>query len=61
METDPVCGMKLDAVKAAARAEYQGVIYYFCSSTCHKAFVQQPGDYLPRATGLRAGDRSVAS
>lgn len=61
METDPVCGMQVDAAKAAARSEYQGVTYYFCSPTCHKAFIQQPGNYIPRAVGLRAGDRGAHS
>jgi len=49
MATDPVCGMKVEEAKAAARAEYQGQTYYFCSPGCHKAFVQQPGKYIKAA------------
>jgi Cu+-exporting ATPase len=45
MTTDPVCGMKVDETKAVARAEYQGHTFYFCSSGCQKAFVQQPAKY----------------
>jgi len=45
MVIDPVCGMQIDEQKAAARAEFQGVTYYFCSSTCHQKFLADPGKY----------------
>lgn len=38
MATDPVCKMDVDPAKAAAKVEYAGQVYYFCSSACHKAF-----------------------
>lgn len=38
MKTDPVCKMAVDPVKAAAKVEYAGQVYYFCSAACHKAF-----------------------
>jgi P-type Cu+ transporter len=45
MVTDPVCGMSIDSEEAAATAEYRGTTYYFCSQTCHDAFVANPSEY----------------
>ncbi len=42
MATDPVCGMKVDEKQAAAKAEYKGEAYYFCSTHCQKAFAADP-------------------
>lgn len=37
MTIDPVCKMKVDTDKAAAKAEHSGQMYYFCSEqTCRK-------------------------
>ena len=38
MERDVVCGMQVDPAKAAARSEYNGKTYYFCSSSCKIKF-----------------------
>ncbi|HET9312322.1 MAG TPA: YHS domain-containing protein [Actinomycetota bacterium] len=46
MVTDPVCGMKIDDDDAAAIAEHDGVMYYFCSQACHDAFVADPTSYV---------------
>lgn len=46
MAVDPVCGMKVDEDQAAAKAEHQGRIYYFCSHGCHQAFTAEPQKYL---------------
>jgi Cu+-exporting ATPase len=35
----PVCGMGIDPAKSAAREEYEGTTYYFCSENCHQQFV----------------------
>jgi len=35
--TDPVCGMKVDRVKAL-RKDYMGGAYFFCSPSCAEAF-----------------------
>jgi YHS domain-containing protein len=43
---DPVCGMRLDPDDAAATAQYEGTTYYFCSQTCHDAFVADPSTYV---------------
>jgi len=45
MVTDPVCKMKMDPAKAAAKVEYAGQTYYFCSDGCHKAFSDEPQKY----------------
>lgn len=46
MAKDPVCGMEVDEKKAAARVEYKGQTYYFCSSGCKIAFEKDPEKYL---------------
>ncbi|MHB9100157.1 MAG: YHS domain-containing protein [Sulfuricella sp.] len=49
MATDPVCKMEVEPTKAAAKAEYAGQTYYFCSGACHQAFVAEPQKYAVRA------------
>jgi len=48
MAIDPVCEMTVEPDKAAAKAEYQGVTYYFCSDGCHKAFTVAPQNYTQK-------------
>jgi len=48
METDPVCKMKLEPERAAAKASYQGKTYYFCSPSCHKTFTAHPEKYVTK-------------
>ncbi|HVS30644.1 MAG TPA: YHS domain-containing protein, partial [Thermoanaerobaculia bacterium] len=48
MQTDPVCNMKVEEKKAAARSSYQGKDYYFCSAGCKTKFDQNPGQYASR-------------
>jgi len=60
MVKDPVCGMQIDEQKAAARAEYQGVTYYFCSSTCHQKFVADPAKYAKPAGAPPGGGHDPA-
>ncbi len=43
--TDPVCGMQIEPEKAAAKVEYQGQPYWFCSESCRKKFEAQPARY----------------
>jgi Cu+-exporting ATPase len=45
LERDPVCGMNVEAGKAAAKVEYLGKIYYFCAPGCAKRFQQAPEKY----------------
>jgi YHS domain-containing protein len=46
MAKDPVCGMDIDEKKAAARTEYEGKTYYFCSPSCSKSFQANPRAYV---------------
>lgn len=52
--TDPVCGMTVDPEKAAAKAEFAGTAYYFCSEGCAQRFKAHPDQYLAArgATGM---------
>jgi YHS domain-containing protein len=43
--TDPVCGMRIDPDDAAATAEHEGKIFYFCSEACRDRFEADPGSY----------------
>lgn len=45
MAIDPVCKMKVEPENAAAKADYAGQVYYFCSAACHKAFTADPQKY----------------
>ncbi len=43
---DPVCGMKVDPAKAAARFTYKGATYFFCGKGCAAKFEADPEKYL---------------
>ena len=43
---DPVCGMMVDPLHAAAKHEHNGQAYYFCSSHCEKRFSSDPEGFL---------------
>ncbi len=45
MATDPVCKMQIEEKQAAAKVEYAGQMYHFCSETCHKTFTADPQKY----------------
>jgi len=49
MALDPVCGMTVDPANAAAKAEYQGQTYWFCSAHCQKKFISSPDTFLKPA------------
>ncbi len=46
LETDPVCGMKVDPSKAKFSMVYQDKTYYFCGGMCLKEFAKKPDYYL---------------
>jgi Cu+-exporting ATPase len=46
VETDLVCGMKVDPAKAAGTSLYQGKTYYFCSKGCKVKFDANPAQYV---------------
>jgi P-type Cu+ transporter len=45
MAKDPVCGMEIEPQSAAARREYMGQTFYFCSAHCADAFDAGPHRY----------------
>ncbi len=46
MAKDVVCGMDVREDRAAARSEYKGETYFFCSEFCQREFEQNPEKYL---------------
>ena len=57
LDKDPVCGMSVDASKAAASVEYEGKLYHFCSRGCAERFKDYPEKYLSpnyKAAGMPA-------
>lgn len=44
--TDPVCGMTIDAAKAAGKRQHGAQTYYFCSANCLAKFDAEPHKYL---------------
>ncbi len=43
LDKDPVCGMDVDASKAAASVEYEGTLYHFCCRGCAEKFKRLSG------------------
>jgi YHS domain-containing protein len=43
---DPVCNMTVDEASAAAKSEYDGKTYYFCSVDCKEEFDADPASYV---------------
>ena len=48
METDPVCGMKVDPGAGRPTAAHEGRTYYFCSPGCQTKFNADPRRYLTK-------------
>ncbi|MDI3548870.1 MAG: hypothetical protein PWR10_2522 [Halanaerobiales bacterium] len=47
METDPVCGMKVNVSDNTVYTyNYKGKTYHFCSETCKETFTANPDDYI---------------
>jgi len=47
--TDPVCGMRISKLWAAAELDYQGETYYFCIDECRAKFAEDPSRYVKRS------------
>jgi YHS domain-containing protein len=56
--TDPVCGMRLNKLYAAAQAEHQRMTFFFCVEDCRQKFLLEPDRYLKGGPGGVRGDRS---
>jgi Cu+-exporting ATPase len=51
---DPICGMKIDPKKAAAKRVHEGTTFYFCSPGCAKQFDADPHKYAHAGGGGHA-------
>jgi P-type Cu+ transporter len=49
MEKDPVCGMSVEPLRAAAQEEYDGKNYFFCSAGCATKFRADPAKFLSQS------------
>lgn len=61
MERDPVCGMNVDPVRAAATVEHAGKTYYFCGAGCAKRFEAAPEKYLGKKEAVSPGTASSSA
>ncbi len=43
---DPVCGMQVEEDDCAAKTEYRGKTYFFCTSDCKKRFEEHPEKFV---------------
>ena len=48
---DPVCGMDIDAARAAGKSEHDGQTYFFCSASCKQKFDAAPATYAGTTGG----------
>jgi Cu+-exporting ATPase len=51
---DPICGMVVDT-ESAAYANFQGSLYYFCSSGCRNEFEGNPTRYASKGQPADTG------
>jgi membrane fusion protein, copper/silver efflux system len=51
---DPVCGMTLKPAEIAVQENYEGKTYSFCSDSCRKKFLAEPGKYAGAKAGMAA-------
>jgi Cu+-exporting ATPase len=45
---DPVCGMQVEASRAAGASTYKEKTYFFCSTACKQAFDAEPAKYAEK-------------
>jgi YHS domain-containing protein len=45
-DVDPVCGMEVESDSAAARSEFEGDVYSFCSLECREQFERAPERFV---------------
>ena len=58
---DPVCGMTIDAEKAAGTSEYNSETYYFCSLGCKEKFDANPAQFAPTKNATKEKSEVVAA
>jgi Cu+-exporting ATPase len=49
-QIDPICAMTVAPESAAAKREYAGKTFYFCSPGCAKAFDLKPEAFVDTTT-----------
>jgi Cu+-exporting ATPase len=49
MAKDPVCGMQVNEMSAAAKSEHGGKTYYFCSAACKATFDKHLEKYATKS------------
>ncbi len=59
MVIDPVCGMKVQPEKAAAKTVYAENTYHFCSTKCHARFESNPLAYVGKDREVHAVTQSI--
>jgi Cu(I)/Ag(I) efflux system membrane fusion protein len=58
---DPVCGMVLKPADIAFQENYHGRTYSFCSDSCRKKFLADPGKHAGSLAGVAAIDNHEAA
>ncbi len=43
---DLVCGAEIEQERSAAKDDYKGKTYHFCSEECRDSFRQNPSNYI---------------
>lgn len=51
MLSDPVCGKRMQHIKAHAIVEHEGVAYHLCCPRCQAEFERSPQVYAKPAVG----------
>jgi Cu+-exporting ATPase len=54
METDPVCGMKVNPATSKHRFDHAGHTFHFCGARCRERFAAEPGRFLQPAEAVPA-------
>lgn len=52
MKKDFVCGMNFTSTYCCEVTEYNGIIYYFCSTDCRQKFDSNPDKYISNTVTL---------
>jgi Cu(I)/Ag(I) efflux system membrane fusion protein len=58
---DPVCGMALKPSDIAVQENYQGRTFSFCSESCRKKFLADPGKYAGQKASVAAIPKAEAA
>src|SRR5580698_7756500 len=61
MERDPVCGMSVDPLRAAAQVEHENKNYFFCGKGCAEKFRAAPEAMLARDLERQAAKAVAAA